>query len=100
MPSRRSILQISNRLVYFATVSGELLTCFQNVQAVTDLGAYALVCPHNYGRFNNSVIEDVAGFQTWWKNVAAEFADNKLVMFDTNNECKQELPLRLARCRR
>jgi endoglucanase len=57
------------------------------VNGITSLGAYAMICPHNYGRFLNNIITDTAGFETWWKNVAAEFADNDLVMFDTNNEC-------------
>jgi endoglucanase len=44
------------------------------------------VQPHNYGRFNGAIITDTAGFKTWWKNVAAQYKDNALVVFDTNNE--------------
>ncbi|PYI33794.1 cellulase-domain-containing protein [Aspergillus indologenus CBS 114.80] len=56
------------------------------VQFVTDSGAYAVLDPHNYGRYNGNIITSTSDFQTWWKNVAAEFADNDKVIFDTNNE--------------
>lgn len=46
-----------------------------------------MLCPHNYGRYYGNVITDVSGFRTYWETIAAEFADNDLVMFDTNNEC-------------
>lgn len=39
------------------------------------------------GRYYNNIITDVNGFQAWWETVAAQFASNSLVMFDTNNEC-------------
>ncbi|KAL2850025.1 glycoside hydrolase superfamily [Aspergillus pseudodeflectus] len=56
------------------------------VNAVTEAGAHAILDPHNYGRFNNEIISSTSDFQTWWTNVATEFADNDLVVFDTNNE--------------
>ncbi|KAL4885848.1 glycoside hydrolase superfamily [Aspergillus karnatakaensis] len=56
------------------------------IDAVTSSGSYAILDPHNYGRFNNEIISTPADFQTWWQNVAAEFADNANVIFDTNNE--------------
>lgn len=49
-------------------------------------GAYAIVDPHNYGRYYNNIISDTAGFQAWWKTVASRFASNSRVIFDTNNE--------------
>jgi len=58
----------------------------QQIEYITGKGAYAMIQPHNYGRFNGAVITDVAGFKTWWTNVAAPFKDNGLVVFDTNNE--------------
>ena len=58
----------------------------QQIEYITSKGAYAMIQPHNYGRFNGAVITDVAGFKTWWTNVAAPFKDNELVVFDTNNE--------------
>jgi endoglucanase len=58
----------------------------QQVNYITSKGAYAMVQPHNYGRFNGAIITDTAGFKTWWKNVAAQYKDNALVVFDTNNE--------------
>jgi endoglucanase len=47
-----------------------------------------MICPHNYGRYYNNIITDTAGFETFWKTLATPFASNKLVMFDTNNECE------------
>ncbi|KAI9658420.1 MAG: hypothetical protein M1821_002553 [Bathelium mastoideum] len=62
----------------------------QQVNYITQLGAYALICPHNYGRFNNEIITDTSAFQTFWQNLAAEYKSNSLVMFDTNNEYNTE----------
>ncbi|RAL03529.1 putative extracellular endoglucanase/cellulase [Aspergillus ibericus CBS 121593] len=56
------------------------------VEYVTNSGAYAVLDPHNYGRFDGSIITSTSDFQTWWKNVATEFASNDKVIFDTNNE--------------
>ncbi|KAJ5655367.1 hypothetical protein N7507_007317 [Penicillium longicatenatum] len=56
------------------------------VKFITDSGAYAVLDPHNYGRYSGSIIESTANFKAFWKTVAAEFADNDLVIFDTNNE--------------
>lgn len=56
------------------------------VNGITSLGAYAMLCPHNFGRYYGNIINDTAGFQAFWETVAMPFADNKLVMFDTNNE--------------
>nr|ARO48344.1 cellulase [Stegonsporium opalus] len=58
----------------------------EQVNYITAKGAYAMIQPHNYGRFMGEIITDTAGFKTWWKNVAAEYKDNDLVVFDTNNE--------------
>ncbi|OJJ71721.1 hypothetical protein ASPBRDRAFT_30120 [Aspergillus brasiliensis CBS 101740] len=56
------------------------------VEFVTNSGAYAVLDPHNYGRFEGSIITSTSDFKTWWTNVATEFADNDKVIFDTNNE--------------
>jgi hypothetical protein len=49
-------------------------------------GSYAIVDPHNFGRYYGNVITDVAGFGAWWKTIASRFKDNSRVIFDTNNE--------------
>lgn len=63
---------------------------FSGIEAVvthiTGKGAYAILDPHNYGRYYSNIITDTAAFGSWWATVAAKFADNKLVVFDTNNE--------------
>lgn len=58
----------------------------EQVNYITSKGAYAMVQPHNYGRFKSNIITDTAGFKTWWKNVATLYKDNSKVIFDTNNE--------------
>ncbi|KAF9637284.1 putative glycoside hydrolase family 5 protein [Lasiodiplodia theobromae] len=57
-----------------------------NIEYITSKGAYAMIQPHNYGRYYGNIITDTAGFKQWWKTVAAPFVDNELVVFDTNNE--------------
>ncbi|OJJ46555.1 hypothetical protein ASPZODRAFT_66384 [Penicilliopsis zonata CBS 506.65] len=56
------------------------------VEAVTESGAYAVLDPHNYGRYYGDIIESTTDFAAWWTTVANEFVDNDLVIFDTNNE--------------
>ncbi|KAL1896761.1 hypothetical protein Sste5346_004394 [Sporothrix stenoceras] len=56
------------------------------VTYVTGKGAYAIIDPHNFGRYYDKVITDTAGFKAWWQTVAAHFKDNTKVIFDTNNE--------------
>ncbi|PYI13177.1 endoglucanase II [Aspergillus violaceofuscus CBS 115571] len=56
------------------------------VNAITAAGVHAIVDPHNYGRYNNEIISSTEDFQTFWQNLAGQFKDNDLVIFDTNNE--------------
>ncbi|KAI0025896.1 endoglucanase [Xylariomycetidae sp. FL0641] len=68
------------------------------VNFITDLGAYAILDPHNFGRYYDNIISDAEGFGAFWTTVATAFADNDHVIFDTNNEyhdMDQELVLDL-----
>ncbi|CAM1508963.1 Fc.00g027020.m01.CDS01 [Cosmosporella sp. VM-42] len=56
------------------------------VNYITSNGAWAVLDPHNYGRYKGSVITDTAAFGTFWKNLATAFKSNEKVVFDTNNE--------------
>ncbi|KAK3317439.1 glycoside hydrolase superfamily [Cercophora scortea] len=56
------------------------------VSYVTSKGAFAVVDPHNFGRYYDKVITDVDGFKAWWTTTAKIFASNSKVIFDTNNE--------------
>ncbi|KAL4744958.1 hypothetical protein BDW72DRAFT_211897 [Aspergillus terricola var. indicus] len=56
------------------------------VDGITALGAYAVLDPHNYGRYYGNIITSTLDFAAFWTILAIEFADNKLVIFDTNNE--------------
>lgn len=70
-----------------ATLATDYLANYTGtINYITSAGGYAIVDPHNFGRFYDSIIEDTAGFQTFWQNLATVYADNSLVIFDTNNE--------------
>ncbi|KAG8939599.1 hypothetical protein FRC00_013734, partial [Tulasnella sp. 408] len=56
------------------------------VSYITGKGAYAVLDPHNYLRFNGAVLNDANLFATWWKNLANEFKSNSRVIFDLQNE--------------
>ncbi|EPS38650.1 hypothetical protein H072_7611 [Dactylellina haptotyla CBS 200.50] len=56
------------------------------INYITNKGAYAIIDPHNYGRFNGAIITDTNAFKTWWTNVANRYKGNSRVIFDTNNE--------------
>ena len=58
----------------------------EQVNYLTSKGAYAMIQPHNYGRFLGEIITDVSSFKTWWQNLAVLYKDNPLVVFDTKNE--------------
>lgn len=56
------------------------------VSYITGKGAYAMIVPHNYGRYYGNIITDTTGFETFWKTLAGQFASDSKVIFDTNNE--------------
>lgn len=49
-------------------------------------GAYAIIDPHNFGRYYGNVITDDAGFKAFWTTLARAYAGNSKVIFDCNNE--------------
>ncbi|KAJ8522402.1 hypothetical protein ONZ45_g991 [Pleurotus djamor] len=58
----------------------------ETVNYITSKGAYAVIEPHNYARYNGAVITDTSAFATWWGNLANQFKTNNLVVFDIINE--------------
>ncbi|KAI3317489.1 glycoside hydrolase family 5 protein [Xylariaceae sp. AK1471] len=60
------------------------------VKFITGKGAYAIIDPHNFGRYYNNIITDTSGFQAWWATMAKRYASNDHVIFDTNNEFHDE----------
>ncbi|OQD68230.1 hypothetical protein PENPOL_c003G04159 [Penicillium polonicum] len=56
------------------------------VKFITDSGAYAVLDPHNYGRYHGNIITSTSDFGAFWKALATKFASNDKVIFDTNNE--------------
>lgn len=73
------------------TMAGQLDDAYmgnltETVNYITKAGAYAMICPHNYGRYYGNVIQSASDFGTFWTNVAKLYKGNNKVMFDTNNE--------------
>ncbi|KAJ5081216.1 hypothetical protein N7456_013454 [Penicillium angulare] len=60
------------------------------VDFITSIGAYALVDPHNFGRYYGSIINSTSDFAAFWTTVATQFVSNDKVIFDTNNEFNTE----------
>ncbi|GAB7357671.1 hypothetical protein MBLNU459_g0162t1 [Dothideomycetes sp. NU459] len=58
----------------------------EQVNYITGKGAYAIITPHNYGRYYSNIITSTSDFEAFWKTVATEYKNNSLVIFDTNNE--------------
>ena len=58
----------------------------QQVNYITGKGAYAMLCPHNYGRYYGAIITSTSDFEAFWKTVATQYKSNSKVIFDTNNE--------------
>jgi endoglucanase len=56
------------------------------VNFITNAGKYAILDPHNYGRYYGNIITDKSAFGSFWSKVAAQYASNSRVIFDTNNE--------------
>lgn len=74
-----------------SSLSGPLDTAYLTnysvaVNYITSNGGYAVIDPHNYGRYQGSIITDTTAFQTFWSNLATAFKSNSKVIFDTNNE--------------
>ncbi|CEJ61474.1 Putative Endo-1,4-beta-D-glucanase [Penicillium brasilianum] len=60
------------------------------VDYITSTGAYAIVDPHNFGRYYGNIINSTSDFAAFWTTVAKQFASNDKVIFDTNNEFNTE----------
>ncbi|KAL1301956.1 hypothetical protein AAFC00_002412 [Neodothiora populina] len=58
----------------------------KTVKYITDKGAYAMIVPHNYGRYNGNIIQSTSDFKAFWTTMAEKFKANQKVIFDTNNE--------------
>ena len=69
---------------------GYMKNLTETVNYITNKGAYAMIVPHNYGRYYGNVFTDANAFKTFWKNTAAVYKSNSKVIFDTNNEFHDE----------
>ncbi|KAL5486293.1 hypothetical protein ACEPAI_7339 [Sanghuangporus weigelae] len=56
------------------------------ISYITGKGAYAVVDPHNFMRYNGQIITSTSDFQTWWSNLASQFVSDSRVIFDVQNE--------------
>lgn len=59
-------------------------------------GNYAMIVPHNYGRYYGEIIDSTDDFGLFWKTVAGAFKSNLYVIFDTNNEVSGIVPRLLS----
>jgi len=74
-----------------SSMTGTVNTTYTNPMVtyltyITSKGAYAILDPHNFGRYYGNVITDYTGFQTFWKTVATLVKNNDHIIFDCNNE--------------
>ncbi len=53
------------------------------VNHITAKGAYAIVDPHNFGRYNGNIITSTSDFQTFWTNLASNYASNTFAVSST-----------------
>ncbi|KAA8906644.1 endoglucanase [Sphaerosporella brunnea] len=58
----------------------------QTASYITGKGGYAVIDPHNFGRYNGNIMTDYTSFGTWCKNLASQFKSDTNIIFDTNNE--------------
>lgn len=70
--------------------AGYMKNLTASVNYITNKGAYAMIVPHNYGRYYGQVFTSASDFKTFWQNVAAQYKGNSRVIFDTNNEFHDE----------
>ncbi|KAK4156620.1 glycoside hydrolase [Chaetomidium leptoderma] len=58
----------------------------ETVNFITNAGSWAVIDPHNYGRYYGKIMTDTTAFGAFWTKLAKQFASNPRVVFDTNNE--------------
>ncbi|KAJ2894656.1 putative glycoside hydrolase family 5 protein [Zalerion maritima] len=56
------------------------------VDYITSAGGWAVLDPHNYGRYDGSIITSTSDFGAFWTKMATAFVSYDQVIFDTNNE--------------
>ncbi|KAK4129059.1 glycoside hydrolase family 5 protein [Parathielavia appendiculata] len=66
--------------------AGYLKNLTDTVNFITSKGSYAILDPHNFGRYYDKIITDKAAFGSFYTKLATQFKSNSLVVFDTNNE--------------
>ncbi|KAL9624960.1 MAG: hypothetical protein Q9160_001007 [Pyrenula sp. 1 TL-2023] len=66
--------------------AGYLANYTATINHITGKGAYAVIDPHNYGRYNGAIIQSTTDFASFWTRLATQFKSNSKVVFDTNNE--------------
>ncbi|CAG8952922.1 hypothetical protein HYFRA_00007636 [Hymenoscyphus fraxineus] len=81
---------LMERLAQNSMTSGLDATYLADLQKVvsyiTGRGGYAVLDPHNYGRYKGNVITSTADFEAFWKSVGGVFKGDGKVVFDCNNE--------------
>jgi endoglucanase len=50
------------------------------INYITQNGGYAVIDPHNFGRYNGAIITDTNAFGAFWKTLATAFKSNAKVV--------------------
>jgi endoglucanase len=50
------------------------------INYITNKGGYAIVDPHNFGRYNGAIITDTTAFKSFWTTLATAFKSNSKVV--------------------
>lgn len=53
------------------------------INYITSKGGYAVVDPHNFGRYNGAIITDTTAFGSFWKTLATAYSSNSKVVSQT-----------------
>jgi endoglucanase len=48
------------------------------INHVTSKGGWAIIDPHNFGRYNGAIITNTAGFQTFWANLVSRLPQTSI----------------------
>lgn len=50
------------------------------INHITQKGGWAILDPHNYGRYNDAIITDTNAFKSFWSTLATVFKGNSKVV--------------------
>jgi endoglucanase len=68
------------------------------INYITNNGGFAVIDPHNFGRYNGAIISDTNAFGAFWKTLATAFKSNSKVVSHTRSKSciKDANPVRFS----